>query len=99
MEFNATIANITQIRTIPFISPPAAPRNLLAPLMTGSFSTTFMNTIRWQATSSIIHGMTSALSHALGYAKQLNKSLTDIRIVAPEKSIGDMADFAKIANQ
>lgn len=65
----------------------------------GSFSTTFMNTLRWQATSSVIHGMSSALSHALGYAKQLNKSLTDIRIVAPEKSIGDMADFAKIANQ
>ena len=65
----------------------------------GSFSTTFMNTLRWQATSSVIHGMSSALSHALGYARQLNKSLTDIRIVAPEKSIGDMADFAKIANQ
>lgn len=65
----------------------------------GSFATTFMNTVRWQVTSSMVHGISSALSHALGYAQKLNKSLTDIRIVAPEKSIGDMADFAKIANQ
>ena len=65
----------------------------------GTFATTFMNTLRWQATSSIIHGVAGALSQAMGYAKDLNKTLTDIRIVAPEKSLEDMAKFADIANK
>ena len=65
----------------------------------GTFATTFMNTLRWQATSSIIHGVAGALSQAMGYARDLNKTLTDIRIVAPEKSLEDMAKFADIANK
>lgn len=65
----------------------------------GTFTTTFMNTLRWQATSSIIHGISGALAQAVGYSKDLNKTLTDIRIVAPEKSLEDMAKFAQIANK
>ena len=70
-----------------------------AQTLLGTFTTTFFNTLRWQATSSIIHGVAGALSQAMGYAKDLNKTLTDIRIVAPEKSLEDMAKFADIANK
>ena len=65
----------------------------------GTFATTFMNTLRWQATSSVINGISGAIGKAMAYAKDLNKTLTDIRIVAPEKSMEDMAKFAKIANK
>lgn len=61
--------------------------------------TTMKNTLRWQLTSSALHSFIGGLEQAYGYAQHLNKALTDIRIVAPEKSLGDMADFAKIANQ
>ena len=61
--------------------------------------TVLANTIRWQLSSSMIHGFMNAISTAYGYAKDLNKTLTDIRIVAPEKSLEDMARFAKLANQ
>ena len=61
--------------------------------------TTMKNTLRWQLTSSALHSFIGGLEQAYGYAKDLNKSLTDIRIVAPEKSLGDMADFAKVANK
>ncbi|MGM9964993.1 MAG: phage tail tape measure protein [Bacilli bacterium] len=57
------------------------------------------NTLRWQLTSSALHSFIGGLEQAYGYAQDLNKSLTDIRIVAPEKSLGDMADFAKVANK
>lgn len=61
--------------------------------------TTMKNTLRWQLTSSALHSFIGGLEQAYGYARDLNKSLTDIRIVAPEKSLGDMADFAKVANK
>ena len=61
--------------------------------------TTMKNTLRWQLTSSALHSFIGGLEQAYGYAQDLNKSLTDIRIVAPEKSLGDMADFAKVANK
>lgn len=61
--------------------------------------TTMKNTARWQLTSSVLHGFIGGLSSAVGYAKDLNKTLTDIRIVAPEKSMEDMARFSKIANK
>lgn len=61
--------------------------------------TTMKNTARWQLTSSVLHGFIGGLQSAVGYAKDLNKTLTDIRIVAPEKSMEDMARFSKIANK
>lgn len=61
--------------------------------------TTMKNTARWQLTSSMIHGFMGGLQKAVGYAKDLNKTLTDIRIVAPEKSMEDMYQFAALANK
>lgn len=60
--------------------------------------TTLKNTARWQISSSILHGFTKTLSSAVGYAKDLNESLNDIRIVTG-KSIDDMAKFANQANK
>ena len=74
-----------------------------APLMRCSqrlkeFGTTLANTARWQLSSSILHGFMSILSSANRYAQDLNKSLTDIRIVSG-KSADEMAVFAEKANQ
>ena len=54
-------------------------------------------TIGWQLSSSAIHGVMSTYSQAIGYAKELNRSLTDIRIVTGQ-SQAQMANFAKYAN-
>ena len=61
--------------------------------------TTMKNTARWQLTSSVLHGFIGGLQRAIGYAEDLNKTLTDIRIVAPEKSMEDMYKFAALANK
>ena len=45
------------------------------------FATTMKNTVRWQFSSSMLHGFMGAMSGALSYAKDLDKSLNDIRIV------------------
>lgn len=63
-----------------------------------SLWTTMKNTIRWQLTSSALHGFVGALETAYGYTKDLNRSLTDIRIVSG-KSADDMAVFAEQANK
>ena len=59
---------------------------------------TMKNTMRWQLTSSVLHGFVGTLEKAYGYAKDLNKSLNDIRIVS-DKSADDMARFAEQANK
>lgn len=59
---------------------------------------TMKNTMRWQLTSSMLHGFIGSLQTAYGYAKDLNRSLTDIRIVSGQ-STEQMADFAKYANE
>lgn len=61
------------------------------------FGTTLMNTARWQISSSILHGFMGALQSAYGYAKDLNESLNNIRIVTGH-STDQMASFAKEAN-
>ena len=58
---------------------------------------TLGNTIRWQLTSSAIHGVMSAFSDTISYAKELDTSLNNIRIVTG-KSADQMARFAKEAN-
>ena len=56
------------------------------------------NTVRWQATSSLLHGILSTASQAMGYVKSLDSSLNNIRIVTGQ-SQEQMARFAKTANQ
>lgn len=58
---------------------------------------TLGNTVRWQLTSSAIHGVMSAFSDTISYAKDLDTSLNNIRIVTG-KSADQMARFAKEAN-
>ena len=60
--------------------------------------TTLKNTARWQLSSSVLHGFIGAYQQAMGYVKDLNESLTDIRIVTG-KSIEDMSRFAVEANK
>lgn len=62
------------------------------------FGTTLANTARWQISSSILHGFMGAIQSAYGYAKDLNKSLNDIRIVTSANT-DQMADFAEKANK
>jgi hypothetical protein len=45
----------------------------------------------------MIHGIIGGVKSAVGYAKDLNKSLTDIRIVTGS-SADEMARFAQRAN-
>ena len=59
---------------------------------------TMKNTIRWEITSSALHGFIGKLETAYGYAQDLNESLNNIRIVT-SKSKDDMKEFAKQANE
>ena len=64
----------------------------------GEFMTTLKNSARWQFSSDILHRLEGALGSAIGYAKDLDESLNNIRIVTG-KSTDDMASFAKEANE
>ena len=64
----------------------------------GEMWTTMKNTMRWQISSSILHGFMGAISSATGYAKDLNESLNNIRIVTGQ-SVDQMAKFAENANK
>ena len=59
---------------------------------------TMKNTMRWQLTSSVLHGFVGVLEQAYDYSKDLNRSLNEIRIVS-EKSADDMSKFAEQANK
>ena len=59
--------------------------------------TTLKNTVRWQLSSSIIHGFMGTIAGAYGYAQDLNESLNNIRIVTGQ-SVDEMAKFAEKAN-
>ena len=60
--------------------------------------TVLKNTIKWQISSSAIHGFMGAIQQAYGYAQDLNESLTNIRIVTGQ-STEQMAAFADRANK
>ena len=60
--------------------------------------TTLKNTIKWEISSTFVHGLESAFSGAVSYAKNLNTSLTNIRIVT-NQSVDDMARFTVQANK
>lgn len=62
-----------------------------------SIGQTLKNTVKWELSSSFVHGIEGALSNAVGYIKNLNSSLTDIRIVTGA-SVDEMARFAQQAN-
>ena len=59
---------------------------------------TLSNTAKWQAASMAIHAVQGALSNAISYAKDLNKALSDIRVVTGY-SAKAMADFAEDASK
>lgn len=59
--------------------------------------TSIKKTAGWQMSSSLIHGLIGQMQQAVGYAKDLDKSLNDIRIVTGASS-EQMAKFAKEAN-
>lgn len=59
--------------------------------------TTMKNTVKWQLSSSAMHGFMSAVSQAWNYAKDLNESLNNIRIVTGQNT-DQMAAFAQQAN-
>ena len=62
------------------------------------FKTSLANTVRWQLSSSMLHGFMGAVQSAYGYAQDLNESLNNIRIVTGQ-NIDQMARFAKEANK
>lgn len=59
---------------------------------------TMKNTVRWQVTSSVLQGFVGSLESAYGYAKNLDRSLNEIRIVSG-KSADEMKIFAEQANK
>lgn len=62
------------------------------------FATTLKNTVRWQFSSSLIHGFIGSVQKAYGYAQDLNDSLNKIRIVTGA-SVAEMDAFAEKANR
>jgi hypothetical protein len=58
---------------------------------------TLTNTLRWQISSSVLHGFIGAVQQAYGYAQDLNESLNNIRIVT-NLDTQAMAQFAEQAN-
>lgn len=63
-----------------------------------NFGITLMNTIKWQAASSMIHGVMGAMSSAVGHIEKLDKALNSIQIVSNKSTI-EMASFAKSAQE
>ena len=62
-----------------------------------SMAVSMSNTVKWGITSSIFNTITGSISKSVTYAKQLDTSLNDIRIVTG-KSKQEMAEFAVEAN-
>ena len=60
--------------------------------------TTMKNTMRWQISSMALTSIYSGISKAFNYAKDLNSTLNDIRIVTGD-SAAEMERFAKSANK
>lgn len=81
-------------RTIAMAEAPTSRLN--ASLM--KFGQTIKNTINWQISSSLIHGVVGQVQSAINYAEKLNTSLTNIRIVTNQNN-EQMAKFAEQANQ
>lgn len=63
-----------------------------------NFAQTLKNTVKWEISSNIVHGLESAMGNAVSYARNLNTSLTNIRIVTGQ-TVEDMAKFTVEANK
>lgn len=63
-----------------------------------NWMTTLKNTIKWEASSTLVHGIEGAFTSAISYAKNLNSTLNDIRIVT-NATTADMTKFATQANK
>ena len=63
-----------------------------------SMMTTFANTTKWMIASKAINAITSGFQEAFSYAKNLNESLTNIRVVTG-KTADQMDRFAEKANK
>ena len=63
-----------------------------------SMGTVLKNTIKWQLSSSLLHGFMGSVQEAYGYVQDLNSSLNDIRIVTGN-NIDEMSRFASEANK
>lgn len=63
-----------------------------------NFKKTLANTAKWQISSNLMHGVQGSLQKAYYYAKDLDRSLNDIRIVTGQSS-DQMAEFAEKANK
>lgn len=97
------LMNVGAVGNQAFAQLSAAIANSTVPIKTmnktlASLGQSLANTVKWQLSSSMVHGLMSGLSSALGYAKDLNKSLNDIRIVTGY-SADQMAKFAEQANR
>lgn len=64
----------------------------------GNMGTVLANTIRWQLSSSMVHGFMGSIQTAYRYAQDLNKSLNNIQIVT-QMSDTQMGKFAVTANK
>ena len=62
------------------------------------FGQTIKNTINWQLSSMMIHGVMGQIQGAINYAEKLNQSLNNIQIITGQNN-EKMAEFAKQANQ
>ena len=63
-----------------------------------NFLTDLGKTAKWELSSRLVHSVESVLSGAVSYVKELNSSLTDIRIVTGY-SADEMTRFAQQANE
>jgi hypothetical protein len=50
----------------------------------GKVKETFASSLKWNATSALINNFANSIQSSFTYVKQLDKSLTDIRIVTGE---------------
>lgn len=60
-------------------------------------ATSMANTVKWSITSGIVNSISRSIQSAYNYAKDLDRSLTDIRIVTGD-SADQMERFAQTAN-
>ena len=107
---NTNITELGQKLSKAGISGQAAFRNIVAQIskshvtikktnaLLDEMKTTMMNSVKWGITSSIWNNMTGSIEKAWGFAKKLDSSLNDIRIVT-NKSAEDMEKFAVQANK
>ena len=102
-EYGRTLMSLGSQGQQAFMSLTQAVMNSEVPIrrtntMLKEMGVTLANTVKWQLSSSMIHGFMGAVQSAYGYAQDLNASLNDIRIVTGQ-NVEQMARFATEANK